>query len=337
MFELNRLETTVSKPKQLIFQVVVCLLVCGLSNNQGVETAVADDSLRLKQPLSSTMFYEETMAVIVGEHGVAAIRFEKPSMIGDEQNGRFLVEYKWRFDDGSGEEATGTGVAYTGFQDGKVTLKSKVLQAGPYEIGWSTIDTRTGQLFFDPEKIALQQVDKRWFDEHDVGIREQEKRPAVKLSRWADDSVKDPAELERTHPLVTKVRYDRHDLVIIDRDSIAVIHFEDPFDEENGKERKYGVNFRFRVEASDGTEVADETNDVYEMYVEGKYNSDLTKHSIDARPAKLNWSRGGLNAGWIYFHPEQQFIWFVSPEQGEKLLDPTEPLAQFRQFRDLAE
>ena len=306
-------------------------LVMAQENEQSTTIANVTEAANSREGfVSSDIFYSESMLIVSGNKGVVAVIFDRPSMAGDSQNGRFLLEYRWRFDNGTDTEQTGQGLAYTGFQDGQSKLRSNTLKTGPYEVAWETIDLEKGKIFFNPVNQVIQQVDKKYFETQELLGQ---KFTAIDLSEWRLNSTlgdRNPGG----NQAVTRIHYVRQDVVVVDQQGVSVIHFDEPFDVKDGRDQRYGVSFRSRFVPFSGGPSLSQSGEVYEQYIDGTYNDALTKHDIESGNVKLHWSRSGLESGWIYFHPSKQVIWLVSPELGEKLLDEEESLEPFRSFQE---
>ena len=102
------------------------------------------------------------------------------------------------------------------------------------------------------------------------------------------------------------VRYDGAVLVVATADGVAAFAFTDRVDR--------GTTYTFRFRPADGGKEQTGVGKVFERYkaVQGpggpndvSYVYDGGELFLAAGPLRAGWSRGGVNSGWVYYHPDR--------------------------------
>lgn len=310
--------------------------------------AAAGDSLPAAFP--SPIYYEDNIPVVSGAPGAAVIYFQEPSLEGSrEEGGRFLIKYRWRFRDNSGKESEGESGLLAAWIDGQVAFGKNVITAGPFELKWSFLDDHSGQIAFDPSMLTVQQVQRRRFEDvqlPDFGQGAPQVQHKLDLlqfiqpdAQYQDQHRKEAYRGQTSHylslptRLETRLRYVDQSLVVATPAGIGVFVFQKGFEREGGGGRQYGTSYRYRAVAADGSVTPAAEGEAYEQYIGDQYNSEATRQQLEAGPVHIGWSRGGKDAGWLYFDPTWHAVWILSPEAGAKLVREDTPISELQKFR----
>lgn len=290
---------------------------------------------------AASIKYSDSMLVVSNDEVAFAIAFDprplKPQapLTVQAESSPKSVGYRWTSTDGrksgQGEIVLGQSPQFLRIEDLVLVVENPVPQKC--------------SIYYHPRRWKVHAAKKDIYEklQEELDPADPPGRPIIRLSDFQTVDMeiqqkyhKQPYNGQKTEPryprtpFPTRIYYRENGLVVSTPRGVSVFSFEDPIEWQEGAERRHGVNYRWRFISADGSKDEAGAGAVWETYTDGKYNSQETRHYLEAGQVHIPWSRGGRDSGWIYFDPAWHLTWWVKPDRAAGFTTNPEDAAVIR-------